>query len=242
MSKASSCLRSLMSAFIALRAQPKIEHAILDPPRDSDERWTQTSQRTSSFTVLTDESLLKFWIKSYLFSFLFVFSVRSKVENGKHKALLLGTCRSDARYPDKLHKSLKEFEAAGKKAFIPFPKPSQGVHKCQRWINACSREGFTKEIVNRNTYICALHWLGEKGPTPDHPDPLKANFTPKQIAKALFRFPHFQIHITLRIFLGERSFASPISNTRKVHQTDSNPGPHDQWANALTTRLPARSC
>ena len=66
-----------------------------------------------------------------------------------------GTCRSDARYPDKLHKSLKELEAAGKKAFIPFPKPSQGVDKCQRWINACSREGFTKENVNRNTYICA---------------------------------------------------------------------------------------
>ena len=94
-----------------------------------------------------------------------------------------GTCRSDARYPDKLHKSLKELEATGKKAFIPFPKPSQGVDKCQRWINACSREGFTKENVNRNTYICALHWPGEKGPTPDHPDPLKANFTLRQIAK-----------------------------------------------------------
>ena len=90
----------------------------------------------------------------------------------------------DARYPDKLHKSLKELEAAGKKAFIPFPKPSQGVDKCQRWINACSREGFTKENVSRNTYICALHWPGGKGPTPDHPDPLKANFTPRQIAKA----------------------------------------------------------
>ena len=95
-----------------------------------------------------------------------------------------GTCRSDARYPDKLHKSLKESEAAGKKAFIPFTKPSQGFDKCQRWINPCSGEGFTKENVNRNTYICALHWPGEKGPTPDHPDPLKANFTPRQITKA----------------------------------------------------------
>ena len=95
-----------------------------------------------------------------------------------------GTCRRDPRYPDKLHKSLKELEAAGKKAFITFPKPSQGVEKCQRWINACSREGFTKKNVNRNTYICALHWPGEKGPTPDHPDPLKTNFTPRQTAKA----------------------------------------------------------
>ena len=95
-----------------------------------------------------------------------------------------GTCRSDARYPDKLHKSLKELEVAGKKALILFLKPSQGVEKCQRWINACSWEGFTKENVNRNTYIWALHWPGEKGPTPDHPDPPKANFTPRQIAKA----------------------------------------------------------
>ena len=45
---------------------------------------------------------------------------------------------------------------------------------------------------------------------------------------SLFRISHFQIHITLKNFLGERSFASPISNAQKVHQTDSNLGPHDQ--------------
>ena len=95
-----------------------------------------------------------------------------------------GECRSDPRYPEKLHKALKEMVADGKKAFIPFPKPSQGKEKCQRWINACSREKFTLENITRNTYICALHWPGEKGPTPEHPDPLKANLTPKQIAKS----------------------------------------------------------
>jgi len=95
-----------------------------------------------------------------------------------------GECKSDSRYPEKLPKSLQEMTASGQKAFIPFLKPSQGIDKCQRWITACSREFFTTASITRNTYICALHWPGEKGPTSDHPDPLKANFTSREIAKA----------------------------------------------------------
>lgn len=95
-----------------------------------------------------------------------------------------GKCTSDSRFPKKLPKSLQEMEASGQKAFIPFPKPSLGLEICQRWITACSREHFDITKITRNTYICALHWPGEKGPTADHPDPLKANLTPKEIAKA----------------------------------------------------------
>ena len=98
-----------------------------------------------------------------------------------------GKCRSDSRYPEKLAKLLQEMIAAGLKAFIPFPKPSQGLEKCQRWILACSREYFTVENITRNTYICALHWPGEKGPTDEFPDPLKANFTKKEKEKASSR-------------------------------------------------------
>ena len=50
-----------------------------------------------------------------------------------------------------------------------------------------------------------------------------------------------QMHVTLKNFLGEQSFASPIcrcTKAEKVHQMDLNPGPHDQWANDLTTRVP----
>jgi len=47
----------------------------------------------------------------------------------------------------------------GMKIFIPFPKPSQGIERCQRWINACCRENFTVDNINRNTYICALHFV-----------------------------------------------------------------------------------
>lgn len=79
---------------------------------------------------------------------------------------------------------LKELQESGGAVFIPFSKPSQGLEKCQRWINACSREGFSAEKVTRNTYICALHWPGQKGPTDDFPDPLKANFSQRELEKA----------------------------------------------------------
>ena len=91
-----------------------------------------------------------------------------------------GECKTDSRYPDKWPKSLKEMEKSGKKVFIPFPKPSQGIEKCKRWIVSCSRQFFTEKSITRNTYICALHWPREKGPTVEFPDPLKANFTPAQ--------------------------------------------------------------
>ena len=96
-----------------------------------------------------------------------------------------GECKSDSRYPDKLPKQLQEMISDGRKAFIPFPKPSQGLEKCQRWIQACSRENFTVENINRSTYICVLHWPGGKGPTQEFPDPLKANFSKREIEKAM---------------------------------------------------------
>ena len=95
-----------------------------------------------------------------------------------------GECKSDSRYPDKLPKQLQEMISDGRKAFIQFPKPSQGLEKCQRWIQACSRENFTVENINRSTYICALHWPGGKAPTREFPDPLKANFSKREIEKA----------------------------------------------------------
>ena len=98
-----------------------------------------------------------------------------------------GKCRSDSRYPEKLAKPLQEMIAAGLKAFIPFSKPSQGLEKCQRWILTCSREYFTVENITRNTYICALHWPGEKGPTNEFLDPFKVNFTKKKKENASSR-------------------------------------------------------
>jgi len=95
-----------------------------------------------------------------------------------------GECKTDSRYPENWPKSLLELEESRKKVFIPFPKPSQDVEKCRRWIVACSREFFTEKNVSRNTYSCALHWPGEKGPADEHPDPLKVNLTPAQLSRA----------------------------------------------------------
>ena len=91
-----------------------------------------------------------------------------------------GECKTDSRYPDKCPKWLKEMDKSGKKVFIPFPKPSQGIEKCKQWIVSCSRQFFTEKSITRNTYICALHWPVEKGLTVEFPDPLQANFTPVQ--------------------------------------------------------------
>ena len=43
---------------------------------------------------------------------------------------------------------------------------------------------FLRRKTTRNTYICALHWPGEKGPTAEFPDPLKANLRPAQVSRA----------------------------------------------------------
>ena len=63
-----------------------------------------------------------------------------------------GECKTDSRYREKWPKSLKEVEKSGRNVFIPFPKPSQDIEKCRRWIVACSRQFFTENNITRNTY------------------------------------------------------------------------------------------
>ena len=76
-----------------------------------------------------------------------------------------------------------KLEESGKKVFIPFPKPSRDMAKWKRWEVANLREFFTEKNI-RNTHICALHWPGEKGPTAEFPNPLKANLRPAQVSQA----------------------------------------------------------
>lgn len=118
-----------------------------------------------------------------------------------------GECKTDSRYPDKWTKSLKELQASGKKVFLPFPKLSQDIAKCKRWVVACSRELFTEKNITRNTYICALHWPGEKGPTAEFPDPLKGNLTQAQASQACA--PKRK---------ARRSRAEPVTKKEKLHK------------------------
>ena len=70
-------------------------------------------------------------------------------------------CKSGSRYPDKLPKELQEMRAAALKVFISVPKLSQGLEKCQKWIQACSRENFTTKNITRNTHIY-MHFIGQE--------------------------------------------------------------------------------
>ena len=47
--------------------------------------------------------------------------------------------------------------------------------KTKSWLHACGRKDFNRiEQIKKNTYICPLHFVGQKGPTEEHPDPVKA--------------------------------------------------------------------
>ena len=94
-------------------------------------------------------------------------------------------CKSDSRFPHLHHPALKKRLQEGKPIFYPFPKKSQGLERCLRWVNACGRgKDFTVDKVTKYTYICYLHWLGEAGPTKEFDVPLKATLKPKVVLKA----------------------------------------------------------
>ncbi len=79
-----------------------------------------------------------------------------------------GTCNSDTIYRHR--ESMKDV------FFIPFPKPITQREKCVKWIKACGRpeDDFNIMKIKRSTYICSKHFVGEKGPTFEFPDPIPA--------------------------------------------------------------------
>ena len=77
--------------------------------------------------------------------------------------MLLGECETDTRKP----------EASPPGTYmIPFPKlgritkknmteweknrEKEKTLKCQRWVIACGRKGFTTNNVRKDTYICSI--------------------------------------------------------------------------------------
>lgn len=78
-----------------------------------------------------------------------------------------GDCNSDSRYVG----IKKEMDNV---YFIPFPKPKTQKEKCERWVRLCGRKYFTVENIRKETYMCSKHFVGGKGPTKEHPDPLPA--------------------------------------------------------------------
>ncbi|XP_053402864.1 uncharacterized protein LOC128558078 [Mercenaria mercenaria] len=96
-------------------------------------------------------------------------SSEKKRKRGATKHCAYGKCNSDSRYLDR--PEMKDV------FFIRFPKPGKDFEKCVRWVKACSRKGFDETWVKKDTYICSIHFVGGKGPTDLHPDPIPANAT-----------------------------------------------------------------
>ena len=100
-------------------------------------------------------------------------------KRGGTKHCCYGLCNSDSRYAHKTHMA--------EVSFIRFPKPWIDFEKCQTWVRACGRgDTFTTKNVNNSTFICTKHFVGGKGPTEEHPDPIPANFTPDQVNNYFF--------------------------------------------------------
>jgi hypothetical protein len=108
---------------------------------------------------------------------------------GGKKHCCYGVCNSDSRYMDREHMHGV--------FFIPFPKPKSNENKCKRWIAACGREHFTVDNIKKWTYICSKHFVGGKGPTENHPDPVPATYTPAQVLFSLFyiKIPNLLKHV-----------------------------------------------
>jgi len=104
---------------------------------------------------------------------------KCKSEGIKH--CCYGTCNSDTRY-----RSREDMNGV---FFIPFPKPITQGEKCVKWIKACGRQNFNIKKIKRCTYICSKHFVGGKGPTTDHPDPIPALLhTDEQVRTSSFSY------------------------------------------------------
>lgn len=98
-----------------------------------------------------------------------------------------GICKSDSRYPERMPSGT---------TFIRFAKPgkirehmtdwekqkaNQQTVAAKCWMHACGRKDFSKlEQITKDTCICSLHFINEKGPTENNPDPILASLTEKE--------------------------------------------------------------
>lgn len=107
------------------------------------------------------------------------------LKKGAKKHCCYGVCRSDTR---------SKYFLKNQYFFVNFPKPCLEYHqkrikttvkshintcskcsKCDFWVKRCGRgDGRFQGIdhVNKDTYICSLHFKGESGPTTEYPDPI----------------------------------------------------------------------
>ena len=90
-----------------------------------------------------------------------------------------GTCNNDNRKLNNLEKWKDMVNKFGEPvSFIPFVKPRRHLDKCKEWIKACARPKaqLSVELLDsakgQYVYICSRHFVGERGPTDEYPNPI----------------------------------------------------------------------
>lgn len=110
-----------------------------------------------------------------------------KIKVGSHKRCSYGLCKSDARTKEYYQKCNFYFISFPKPCLllrqnkIPAPQIKYHVKSCEqckksaRWVRLCGRtDSKFNSIykVNKNSYICSLHFVGDSGPSEQYPEPI----------------------------------------------------------------------
>ena len=82
-----------------------------------------------------------------------------------------GTCSTDSRYPKRLV-NVKIHR---------FPSVAKEKERKEIWIRGCRPGDFF--ICTKDRYVCSLYFIGKKGPTEEHTDPIPATASRETYAK-----------------------------------------------------------
>ena len=102
-------------------------------------------------------------------------------KKGATKHCSQGLSNIDSRYPERMREGaffIRSAKPGRLKDTISDWERQQGfkkTEKAKRWLHACGRKNLNRiEQIKKDTYICSLHCVDKKGPTEEHPDPVKA--------------------------------------------------------------------
>ena len=165
MSRSSEGIASISNPVLSLKIGCRTAHVrIINELRTNSSSLVPVRSVYSVECFFVSLSVCRFWpLNSHVTIFTMVTT----------KHCCYGTCRSDSRYQEREHMNGV--------FFIRFPTMCRQPEKARRWVRACGRRDFTVECLKKDTYMCSLHFPGEKGPTPLNPDPIPATATPEQV-------------------------------------------------------------
>ena len=104
------------------------------------------------------------------------------------------TCNSDSCYPERL------INSEGKCVqFYHFPSFKKEKMRREAWIRACCRgDNF---VCTKHSYICGLHFIGNNGPTDEHPDPIPDTANREKVRRYTLVRKNMHLFIVLFTYL-----------------------------------------